>query len=86
VVENRVLSGKKSIDALMIFLLERFRLEEQYSKELKKIVKKAEEISEIGYRFVHHYHPHTCQTILFKAHKCVDQNFSISSYYDCNFH
>lgn len=47
-IENHVLSGKKSIDALMIFLLERFRLEEHYSKELKKIVKRVEEITEIG--------------------------------------
>jgi hypothetical protein len=48
VVENRIATGKKSIDALMVFLLERFQLELHYSKELKKILKKAEEISEIG--------------------------------------
>jgi hypothetical protein len=42
------MSGKKSIDALMLFLLERYRLEENYSRELKKILKKAEDICELG--------------------------------------
>ena len=40
--------GKKSMDLLLVLVSEHYKLEETYGREMKKILKKVEELQEIG--------------------------------------
>ncbi len=41
--------GKKAMELLLVLVSEHYKLEENYGRELKKILKKVEELQEIGY-------------------------------------